>query len=71
MPHASVWTKPQKAKAHVVNINVGESVITVHKGDSAVQKELGKKIATAMRRRKSKPGVETASEGLHAIRERR
>jgi hypothetical protein len=71
MPPTTVSTKPTKTRAHVVAINVGESVVTIHKGNRAVLAELGPKIAAAMRRRKPKPGIETASEGLRAIREGR
>ncbi|MCX7178494.1 MAG: hypothetical protein NTX56_06840 [Proteobacteria bacterium] len=71
MPHATVSTKLTETKAHVITVNVGESAVTIHKGDRAVRVELGQKIAAAMRRRKPKPGVETASEGLRAIREGR
>lgn len=40
-------------------------------GGEVMAAELGPKIAAGMRRRKPKPGVETASEGLRAIREGR
>lgn len=69
MPPATVSTKPTKTRTLVVTVNVGESAVTIHKGDRAVRAELGPKIAAAMRRSKPKPGVETASEGLRAIRE--
>lgn len=68
MPSVIELTKPTKAKTHVVAVNVGESVVIIHKGDRTIRTELGSKIAAAMRRRKPKPGVETASEGLRAIR---
>lgn len=71
MSSTTVSTRPTNTKAHVVAVNVGESVVTIHKGDREVRAELGPKIAAAMRRRKPKPGVETASEGLRAIREGR
>jgi hypothetical protein len=71
MPSATATPKSTKVKAHIVAANVVQSVITVCKGDRATLAALGPKFIAAMRRRKRKAGVETASEGLRAIREGR
>lgn len=60
-----------KAKPHMVAVHAGESVVTVRKGDRATLGALGRKIMAAMRRRKRKAGVETASERTRAIRDAR
>ncbi len=70
---SSAVTTPNsaKAKAHMLAIHAGESVVTVRKGDRATLAALGRKIIAAMRRRQRKAGVETASEGTRAIRDGR
>jgi hypothetical protein len=55
----------------MVAVHAGESVVTVRKGDRATLGALGRKIMAAMRRRKRKAGVETASERTRAIRDAR
>ena len=55
----------------MVAANTGGSVVTVHKGDRTTLGALGPKIMAAMRRRKRKADVETASEGTRAIRDAR
>jgi hypothetical protein len=55
----------------MVAVHAGESVVTVRKGDRTMLAALGRKIMAAMRRRKRKAGVETASEGTRAIRDGR
>ena len=71
MPSATATPKPAKTKAHIVAVKIGESVVTVRKGDRSTLAALGPKFIAAMRRRKRKAGVETASDGLRAIREGR
>ena len=71
MPSATATLKSAKAKTQVVSVNAGESVVTVRKGDRTTLAVLGRKIIAAMRRRKRKVGVETASEGTRAIRDGR
>lgn len=71
MPPASASAKQLKTKALAVDAQVSDSIISIHKGNTAVRTELGSKLATAMRRRKLKPGVESATEGLRALREGR
>jgi hypothetical protein len=53
----------------MVVVNASESLVTVCKGDRTTLGVLGRKIMAAMRRRKRKAGVETASEGTRAIRD--
>jgi len=69
MPSATTSTKPTKTKAPAVAIEAGESIVTIRKGDSKVRMELGAKISAAMRQRKRRPDVESASQGLRSIRE--
>lgn len=71
MPSATATLKSAKTKIHLVSVNVGESVVTIRKGDRTTLAVLGRKAIAAMRRRKRKAGVETASEGMRAIREGR
>ena len=71
MPSATATPKSAKAKPHMLAIHAGESVVTVRKGDRTTLAVLGRKIIAAMRRRKRKAGVETASEGTRAIRDGR
>ena len=71
MPSAAAGQKPTKVKTHVATISMGESLVTVRKGNRAVLAALGPKIIASMRRRKHKTSVEKASEGLRAIREGR
>ena len=71
MPSATATPKLAKAKTHMVAVNAGESFVTVRKGDRTTLGALGRKIMFAMRRRKRKAGVETASEGTRAIRDGR
>ena len=71
MPSATATPKSTKAKTQIVAVNAGESVVTVRKSDRTTLAALGRKIMAAMRRRKHKAGVETASEGTRAIREGR
>mgnify|MGYP001157805647 FL=1 len=70
---SSAVTTPNsaKSKSHRLAIRAGESVVTVRKGDGATLAALGPKVMAAMRRRKRKAGVETASEGTRAIRDGR
>jgi hypothetical protein len=63
--------KSAKVKTRLVAANVGESVVTVSKDDRTTLAVLGRKIIAAMRQRKRKAGVETASEGTRAIRDGR
>ena len=49
-------------------VDIGASLVTEHRGNSKTLAFAAKKILSAMRRWKPKPGVETASEGLMAIR---
>ena len=71
MPSATATPKSTKAKAHMLTVNAGESVVTVRKGDRTTLAALGRKVMAAMRRRKRKAGVETVSEGTRAIRDAR
>ena len=71
MPSAVTTPNSEKAKPHMVAVHAGESVVTVRKGDRTTLAALGRKIMAAMRRRKRKAGVETASEGTRAIRDGR
>ncbi len=71
MPSATATPKSAKAKTHMVAVDAGESVVTVRKGDRTTLAALGRKIMAAMRPRKRKAGVETASEGTRAIRDGR
>lgn len=71
MPSATATLKSAKTNTHSVAANTGESVVTVRKGDRTTLATLGRKILTAMQRRKCKAGVETASEGTRAIRDGR
>lgn len=60
-----------KAKPHMIAVHVSESIVIVRKGDRTTLAALGRKIMAAMRRRKRKAGVETASAGTRAIRDGR
>lgn len=71
MPSAVTTPNSAKAKPHMVLVHAGESVVTVRKGDRTTLAALGRKIMAAMRRRKRKAGVETASQGTRAIRDGR
>lgn len=71
MPSATAAHKSAKNKTHMVTVNVGESVVIVRKGNRTTLATLGPKFMAAMRRRKRRAGMETASEGLRAIREGR
>ena len=69
MTSAITTDKTAKSKAHLVAVNAGGSLVSIQKRNRAALAELGPKIIAAIRRRK--PGKETASEGLRAIREGR
>jgi len=71
MPSATATPKSTRVKAHSVTLNIGESVVTIRKGDRATLATLGPKLIAAMRRRRRGAGAESASEGLRAIREGR
>jgi hypothetical protein len=71
MPSAAATLKSTRTKTHSVAVNAGESVVIVRKGDRTTLAALGRKVMAAMRRRKCKAGVETASEGTRAIRDGR
>ena len=71
MPSAVTTPNSEKAKPHMVAVDASESVVIVRKGDRTTLAVLGRKIMAAMRRRKRKAGVETASEGTRAIRDER
>lgn len=71
MPSATATLKSAKTKIHLVCVNVGESVVTIRKGDQTTLAVLGRKAIAAMRRREGKARVETASEGMRAIRDGR
>lgn len=55
----------------MIALHAGESVVTVRKGDRTTLAALGRKIVAAMRRRKRKAHVESASDGTRAIRQGR
>lgn len=53
------------------SVNVGELLVTIRKGEQTPLAVPGRKAVAAMRRRKRQAGVETASEGMCAIRDGR
>lgn len=59
------------SKGHVVAVKVGESVLSIRKGNPVARAALGAKFISALRRREPKPGVGKSSDGLRAIRETR
>ena len=71
MPSVVKTPYSAKAKPHMIALHAGESVVTVRKGDRTTLAALGRKIVAAMRRRKRKAHVESASDGTRAIRQGR
>lgn len=71
MPITSTVTRGKPKANNVFVLDLGASAVIAHPGNPAAVQGHVKKLLASMRRRKLRPGIETASQGLKAMREGR